>query len=149
LEIKEDASKTMAGAIIVTGTASSLLLGLATNAWSPSKGSSVINRNQVGAVGFDVKKPKASTGNQTYANTQTINGANSGLVESEVSALQRIAANNRAGSSAADLRSAYQQAKGQVDFAHIEADVRLNSAGGLQKAQGGHFSTSPLGAVNI
>jgi hypothetical protein len=76
LDIKEDASKTMAGAIIVTGAASSLLLGLATNAWSPSKGSSVITRNQVGAVGFDVKKPKTSAGNQTYANTQTINGAN-------------------------------------------------------------------------
>ncbi|QBE65515.1 DUF6861 domain-containing protein [Pseudoduganella lutea] len=71
-------------------------------------------------------------------------GANTALVDSEVSALQRMAANNRAGSPAADLRSAYQQAKGQVDFAHIEADVRLNSAGVLQKAQGGHFSTSPL-----
>lgn len=31
-----------------------------------------------------------------------------------------------------------------MDFAHIEADVRLNSAGGLQEAKGGHFSTSPL-----
>jgi hypothetical protein len=66
------------------------------------------------------------------------------LVESEASALQRIAANNRAGSPWADLRQAYQQAKGQVDFAHIESDVVLNSSGGLQKAQGGHFSTSPL-----
>jgi hypothetical protein len=66
------------------------------------------------------------------------------LVESEASALKRLAANNRAGSPAADLRNAYQQAKGQVDFAHIEADVRLNSAGKLQKAHGGHFSTSPL-----
>lgn len=65
------------------------------------------------------------------------------LVQAETSALRRIAANNRAPTPWADLRRAYQQARGQVDFAHIEADVRFNAAGGLQKAQGGHFYTSP------
>ena len=61
----------------------------------------------------------------------------------EAASLQRIAARNRAGSPAADLRLAYQQARGQVDFAHIEADVAFK-ANGQVKAQGGHFSTSPL-----
>jgi hypothetical protein len=65
------------------------------------------------------------------------------LVQAETSALQRIAANNRAPTPWADLRRAYQQARGQVDFAHIEADVKLNSAGHLAYAKGGHFSTSP------
>jgi hypothetical protein len=64
------------------------------------------------------------------------------LVQAETSALQRIAANNRAGTPWADLRRAYQQARGQVDFAHIEADVAFN-ANGQVKAHGGHFSTSP------
>lgn len=68
------------------------------------------------------------------------------MVDAEASALQRIAANNRAGSPWADLRAAYQQARGQVDFAHIEADVKLNP-NGTYSAKGGHFSTSPM--VNI
>lgn len=38
------------------------------------------------------------------------------------------------------LRQSYQQARGQIDFAHIEADVRL---GPPLRAQGGHFPTSP------
>lgn len=97
----------MAGAIIVTGTASSLLLGLATNAWSPSKGSSVINRNQVGAVGFDVKKPKASTGNQTYANTQTINGANTAAANA--AAIRANVLSNIAESKAARASSNFGQ----------------------------------------
>lgn len=65
------------------------------------------------------------------------------LVQAETLALQRMAANNRAPTPWADLRRAYQQARGQVDFAHIEADVKLNSAGSLVYAKGGHFSTSP------
>jgi hypothetical protein len=65
------------------------------------------------------------------------------LVQAETSALQRMAANNRAASPWAGLRRAYEQARGQVDFAHIEADVVLNQGGGLVKAHGGHFSTSP------
>jgi hypothetical protein len=40
------------------------------------------------------------------------------------------------------LRQAYQEARGQIDFAHIEADVAFKSSGQI-KAQGGHFSTSP------
>lgn len=64
------------------------------------------------------------------------------LVQAETSALQRMAANNRAPTPAADLRRAYQQARGQVDFGHIEADVTFK-ANGQVKAQGGHFSTSP------
>ena len=71
-----------------------------------------------------------------------VRGGNVGLVESEAEALRRIAENNRAGSPWADLRRAYQQAQGQVDFAHIEADVSFK-ANGQVKAQGGHFSTSP------
>jgi hypothetical protein len=43
----------------------------------------------------------------------------------------------------AELRQAYQQAKGQIDFAHIEADVFLDASGKLH-AKGGHFSTSPM-----
>jgi hypothetical protein len=66
------------------------------------------------------------------------------LVQAETSALQRIAANNRAATPWADLRRAYQQARGQVDFAHIEADVRFKANGQLLKAHGRHFSTSPL-----
>lgn len=65
------------------------------------------------------------------------------LVELETAALQRIAANNRAGSPAAARRQAYLQARGQMDFRHIEADVVLNQAGGLVKAHGGHFPNSP------
>lgn len=64
------------------------------------------------------------------------------LVQAEASSLQRIAANNRAPTPWADLRRAYQQARGQVDFRHIEADVAFK-ANGKVKAQGGHFSTSP------
>lgn len=63
-------------------------------------------------------------------------------VQVEISALQRIAANNRAARPWADLRRAYHQARGQVDFAHIEADVTFK-ANGQVKAYGGHFSTSP------
>ncbi|MBU1360651.1 MAG: hypothetical protein KKC79_16330 [Gammaproteobacteria bacterium] len=65
-------------------------------------------------------------------------------MQAEAAALRRIAINNQVPSPAAELRRAYQQARGQVDFAHIEADVQFNAAGGLQRAQGGHFSTSPL-----
>lgn len=64
------------------------------------------------------------------------------LVQAETSALQRIAANNRASTPWADLRRAYQKARGEVDFAHIEADVKFK-ANGQVKSQGGHFSTSP------
>uniref|UniRef100_UPI00061821E1 LysM peptidoglycan-binding domain-containing protein n=1 Tax=Chromobacterium vaccinii TaxID=1108595 RepID=UPI00061821E1 len=68
------------------------------------------------------------------------------VVESERAVLQRMGVNNRAGTPWADLRQAYQQARGQIDFAHIEADVVLK-ANGRYTAQGGHFSTSPV--VNI
>jgi hypothetical protein len=64
------------------------------------------------------------------------------LVETESLSLQRIAANNRGATPWANLRQAYQQARGQVDFAHIEADVMFKANGQI-KAQGGHFSTSP------
>ena len=64
------------------------------------------------------------------------------LVQAETSALQRMAANNRAPAPWADLRRAYQQARRQVDFAHIEADVAFK-ANGKVDAKGGHFSTSP------
>lgn len=65
------------------------------------------------------------------------------LVQAETSALQRMAANNRAPAPWADLRRAYQQARGQVDFAHIEAHVTFK-ANGKVDAKGGHFSTSRL-----
>ncbi|WP_247313531.1 hemagglutinin repeat-containing protein [Ralstonia pseudosolanacearum] len=75
---------------------------------------------------------------------ETSNSArNSALVDAETSALQRIAENNRAGSPQADLRQAYQQARTQVDFGHIEADVAFKANGGYT-AKGGHFSNSPM-----
>ena len=43
-----------------------------------------------------------------------------------------------------DLRAAYQQARNQIDFSHIEADVTLDGSGNLLGAKGGHFSTSPM-----
>lgn len=64
------------------------------------------------------------------------------MVQAEALALHRMAANHRAATPWADLRRAYQQARGQVDFAHIEADV-IFKANGQVKSQGGHFSTSP------
>ena len=64
-------------------------------------------------------------------------------LDPETEALQRIADNNRTGAPWSELRKAYQQARGQVDFAHSEAEVKLNSAGNLVYAKGGHFSTSP------
>ncbi|MES2786560.1 MAG: LysM peptidoglycan-binding domain-containing protein, partial [Pseudomonadota bacterium] len=63
------------------------------------------------------------------------------LVQVEAAALRRIASNANTASPWADLRKAYQQARGQVDFQHIEADVFVK-ANGQVKAQGGHFSTS-------
>jgi len=64
------------------------------------------------------------------------------VVAAEAAALERMSANARTPPYWAELRSAYQQARGQVDFAHIEADVTL-SANGKVTAKGGHFSTSP------
>jgi hypothetical protein len=43
---------------------------------------------------------------------------------------------------ASSLRQAYQQARGQVDFAHIEADIDFTRPASKQ-VMGGHFSTSP------
>lgn len=40
------------------------------------------------------------------------------------------------------LEKAYQQARGQVDFAHIEADIDFSRVASKQ-VMGGHFSTSP------
>jgi YD repeat-containing protein len=102
------------------------------------------SRTDILAGGIGMILPFAGSVGRVGEMSTIFKGANAALVDSEVSALQRMAANNLAGSPAADLRSAYQQTKGQVDFAHIEADVRFNSAGGLQGAKGGHFSTSPL-----
>jgi hypothetical protein len=65
------------------------------------------------------------------------------LVQTESAALRRIGQNNQAGSPWADLRRAYQQAQGQVDFAHIEADVKFKTNGQV-KAKGGHFYNSPM-----
>ncbi|WP_159675644.1 hypothetical protein [Andreprevotia sp. IGB-42] len=41
------------------------------------------------------------------------------------------------------MRQAYQQARGQVDFSHIEADIDFSRLASKQ-VMGGHFSTSPL-----
>jgi YD repeat-containing protein len=68
--------------------------------------------------------------------------AKNARVSSEVSALERIAINNQVGTSNTSLSQAYQQAKGQLDFGHIEADVTFTATGKV-KAQGGHFSASP------
>ncbi|MFY7905983.1 MAG: EndoU domain-containing protein [Burkholderiaceae bacterium] len=65
------------------------------------------------------------------------------VVAREAAALQRIGANNRTGTYWADLREAYQQSRGQIDFAHIEADVAFK-ANGQVKAAGGHFYNSPM-----
>jgi hypothetical protein len=56
--------------------------------------------------------------------------------------LRRIGENNRAPSHWRELRQAYQQARDELDFAHIEADVTIG-ANGQVKAHGGHFATSP------
>ena len=100
-------------------------------------------------LGVAIEGYQYQTGALSYASEPGLNvpsswqtGVNNG-VTAESGALQRIAANNQAGSPWADLRSAYQQAKGQVDFSHIEADVNLFANGGYS-AKGGHFSASPL-----
>ncbi|WP_211482761.1 polymorphic toxin-type HINT domain-containing protein [Duganella sp. CF458] len=80
--------------------------------------------------------------NSSVINWAEVKGANTALVNSEVSALERMAANNRVGSPMADLRKAYEQAKGKVDFAHIEADIDFSRIPAKQ-VMGGHFSTSP------
>ena len=66
------------------------------------------------------------------------------LVKLEAMRLQSIAANNQAGSSAAALRMAYLQARSQVDFAHIEADIDLTRTNPLKRVMGGHFPSSPI-----
>lgn len=84
-------------------------------------------------------------GKATHVFGQTAARADTAVVRSlgaENYALERIAANNRAASPWAELRQAYQQAKGQVDFAHIEADVSFRASGRVD-AKGGHFATSP------
>ena len=62
------------------------------------------------------------------------------IVAKETAALRNM---STAKSPWADLRQAYQQAKGQIDFGHIEADVTIASSGRVT-AKGGHFSTSPM-----
>ncbi|MDP9933668.1 hypothetical protein, partial [Variovorax paradoxus] len=73
----------------------------------------------------------------------SLGGATSSLVDAEAIALRRIATNNAAGSPAAELRQAYQQARGQIDFAHIEADIDFTRTPAKQVI-GGHFSNSPI-----
>lgn len=64
-------------------------------------------------------------------------------VADELAAIRRIGANQRNRvANASELRQAYSLARNQIDFAHIEYDVKLFPNGGY-KAMGGHFSTSP------
>jgi len=59
----------------------------------------------------------------------------------ESAALRRIGEGNRAPSHWSELRRAYQQARHEIDFEHIEADVVIG-ANGKVKAHGGHFASS-------
>jgi hypothetical protein len=71
------------------------------------------------------------------------NSAATSSVAAEIDALRRIAANNKAPSPAAELRRAYQQAKGDIDFAHVEGHVGYKPTTGEPMVTGGHFSSSP------
>lgn len=92
---------------------------------------------------FDVSAGRLNSGLPIEFRCPIIKEADSVLINSEIAALQRIATNNKSDLYWGSLRRAYQDARGQIDFAHIEADIDFSQVASKQ-VMGGHFSTSPL-----
>ncbi|MCG5266616.1 hypothetical protein MCL27_16455, partial [Acinetobacter pittii] len=108
----------------------------------PAFANSKYNVNLQSPIYFETSAGRLNSGIPIEFRSPIIKEANSVLINSEIAALQRIATNNKSDLYWGSLRRAYQDARGQIDFAHIEADIDFSRIASKQ-VMGGHFSTSP------
>lgn len=101
------------------------------------------NVNLQSPIYFDTSASRLNSGLPIEFRSPFVVGADSStLVNSEIAALQRIGSNNQIVPYWGDLRQAYQKARGEVDFAHIEADIDFSRVANKQ-VMGGIFQLRP------